>query len=184
VRLALALHRSIFGNLEFKNLKGGKSMRFIAVVALLLSFSGCASVSMLPKDVSEVNFEAPEGKTGWSQYEHVETFHGYNAEQVYEAAKVGLGNAGFSLRVADISKGMVIGEHGMTAHDWNVIGGVYFRERDQDTQVKVIVEGSKDIGFSGDVTSDGWTGKILKGLRDYLNDTYQSILKIDKADLK
>jgi hypothetical protein len=139
---------------------------------------------MLPKDVSEVNFEAPEGKTGWSQYEHVETFHGYNAEQVYEAAKVGLGNAGFSLRVADISKGMVIGEHGMTAHDWNVIGGVYFRERDQDTQVKVIVEGSKDIGFSGDVTSDGWTGKILKGLRDYLNDTYQSILKIDKADLK
>jgi len=139
---------------------------------------------MLPKDVSEVNFEAPEGKTGWSQYEHVETFHGYNAEQVYEAAKVGLGNAGFSLRVADISRGMVIGEHGMTAHDWNVISGVYFRERDQDTQVKVIVEGSKDIGFSGDVTSDGWTGKILKGLRDYLNDTYQSILKIDKADLK
>jgi len=159
-------------------------MRFIAVVALLLTFPGCASVSMLPKDVSEVNFEAPEGKTGWSQYEHVETFHGYNAEQVYEAAKVGLGNAGFSLRVADISRGMVIGEHGMTAHDWNVISGVYFRERDQDTQVKVIVEGSKDIGFSGDVTSDGWTGKILKGLRDYLNDTYQSILKIDKADLK
>jgi hypothetical protein len=33
----------------------------------------------------------------------------------------------------------------------------------------VIVEGSKDIGFSGDVTSDGWTGKILKGMRDYLN---------------
>lgn len=81
-------------------------------------------------------------------------------------------------------KAWSIGEHGMTAHDWNVIGGVYFRERDQDTQVKVIVEGSKDIGFSGDVTSDGWTGKILKGLRDYLNDTYQSILKIDKADLK
>ncbi len=33
----------------------------------------------------------------------------------------------------------------------------------------MIVEGSKDIGFSGDVTSDGWTGKILKGMRDYLN---------------
>jgi len=78
---------------------------------------------------------------------------------------------------------MVIGEHGMTAHDWNVIGGVYFKERHQDTQVKVIIEGSKDIGFSGDVTSEGWTGKILKGLRDYLNDTYHSILRVDKADL-
>jgi len=159
-------------------------MRLMVVIALFLMLSGCATVSMLPKNVSEVRFDAPEGKTGWSQYEHVETFRGYNAEQVYEAAKVGLGNAGFSLRVADLSKGMVIGEHGMTRHDWNVIGGVYFREREKDTQVKVIIEGSKDIGFSGDVTSDGWTGKILKGLRSYLNETYQSVLKVDKADLK
>jgi len=159
-------------------------MKYAVLVIAIFAFSGCASVSMLPKSVSEVSFETAEGKTGWSKYEHVETFHGYNAKQVYEAAKVGLGNAGFSLRIADISRGLVIGEHGVTAHDWNVIGGVYFRELDQATQVKVIVEGSKDIGFSGDVTSDGWTGKILKGLRDYLNDTYQSILKIDKADLK
>jgi len=159
-------------------------MRVLAVLALLLTFTGCASVNMLPKDASEVNFEAPEGKTGWSKYEHVETFHGYNADQVYAAAKVGLGDAGFSLRIADQSKGMVIGEHGMTAHDWNVIAGVYFRQLDQATQAKVIVEGSKDIGFSGDVTSDGWSGKILKGMRDYLNDTYQSVLKVDKADLK
>lgn len=159
-------------------------MRLMAVIAMFLTLSGCATVGMLPKDVSEVQFDGPEGKTGWSQYQHVETFRGYNSEQVYEAAKVGLGDAGFSLRVADLSKGMVIGEHGMTAHDWNVIAGVYFREREQDTQVKVIVEGSKDIGFSGDVTSDGWTGKILKGLRSYLNDTYQSVLKVDKADLK
>ncbi|PFG54621.1 hypothetical protein ATG98_3900 [Marinobacter sp. LV10R520-4] len=159
-------------------------MKYAVLVIAIFAFSGCASVSMLPKSVSEVSFETAEGKTGWSKYEHVETFHGYNAKQVYEAAKVGLGNAGFSLRIADISRGLVIGEHGMTAHDWNVIGGVYFRELDQATQVKVIVEGSKDIGFSGDVTSDGWTGKILKGLRDYLNATYQSVLKVDRADLK
>jgi hypothetical protein len=159
-------------------------MKYAVLVIAIFAFSGCASVSMLPKSVSEVSFETAEGKTGWSKYEHVETFHGYNAKQVYEAAKVGLGNAGFSLRIADISRGLVIGEHGVTAHDWNVIGGVYFRELDQATQVKVIVEGSKDIGFSGDVTSDGWTGKILKGLRDYLNATYQSVLKVDRADFK
>ena len=140
---------------------------------------------MLPSSAAEVDFAAPEGKTGWSEYQHVETFHGYNSDQVYEAAKVGLGEAGFSLRIADKSKGMVVGEHGMTMHDWNVIAGVYFKDQtDNAVVVKVIVEGSKDLGFSGDVTSDGWTGKILGGLRSYLNDTYQAILKIDKADLK
>ena len=65
--------------------------------------------------------------------------------------------------------GYVVGEHGMTMHDWNIIAGVYFKKYDNDVKVKVIVEGSKDIGFSGDVTSDGWTGKILKGMREYLN---------------
>lgn len=146
--------------------------------------SGCATIGMLPQDASSVDFNGAEGKTGWSQYQQVETFKGYSTDQVYDAAKVGLGNAGFSLRVADKSKGVVIGEHGMTAHDWNILTGVYFKPVQNGTQVKIITEGSKDIGFSGDVTSDGWSGKILKGMREYLNDSYQSILKIDKADLK
>lgn len=159
-------------------------MKYLLIVLMALLVQGCATIGMVPQDASEVDFDAPEGKTGWSQYEHVENFRSYNADQIYEAAKVGLGTAGFSLRKADKSKGFVIGEHGMTLHDWNVIAGVYFRESNEDTKVKVIVEGSKDIGFSGDVTSDGWTGKILKGMREYLNDTYQSILKIDKSDIK
>lgn len=159
-------------------------MKSVYLGLLALFIQGCATVGMVPKDVSDVDFEAPEGKTGWSQYQHVENFRGYSTDQIYEAAKVGLGNAGFSLRTADKSKGVVIGEHGITLHDWNVIAGVYFKQKNEDTRVKVIVEGSKDIGFSGDVTSDGWTGKILKGMREYLNSTYQSILKIDKSDLK
>jgi len=159
-------------------------MKYFVIVLSAFLLQACATVSMLPKDVSEVDFDGIEGKTGWSQYKHVETFHGYSVDQIYEGAKVGLGNAGFSLRNADKSKGFVIGEHGMTLHDWNVIAGVYFMERGNSTKVKVIIEGSKDIGFSGDVTSDGWSGKILKGMREYLNSTYQSILKIDKSDIK
>jgi hypothetical protein len=161
--------------------------RFFLLILLLSTglLGSCATVSMMPTSASEVDFASKEGKTGWSQYHHIETFHGYKPEQIYEAAKVGLGEAGFSLRVADKSKGMVLGEHGITLHDWNVIAGVYFQARKEDSiVVKVIVEGSKDIGFSGDVTSDGWTGKILHGLRSYLNETYQAVLKVDKADLK
>ena len=87
-----------------------------------------------------------EGKTGWSEYQQVENFHGYNSEQIYSAAKAGLGDAGFSLRITDKAKGTVIGEHGITLHDWNVIADVYFKILQDSTDVKVIVEGSKDIG--------------------------------------
>ncbi len=72
----------------------------------------------------------------------------------------------------------------MTAHDWNILAGVYFVTVGSNTKVKVIIEGSKDIGFSGDVTSDGWSGKILKGMREHLNETNQAILKVDRSDIK
>lgn len=156
----------------------------ILCVLFGLSLGGCATISMLPKDAAAVDFDSAEGKTGWSQYQQVETFKGYNSDQIYDAAKVGLGVAGFSIRTADKQKGVVIGEHGMTKHDWNIISGVYFKTENNNTKVKIITEGSKDIGFSGDVTSDGWNGKILKAMREHLNETYQTILKIDKDDIK
>jgi hypothetical protein len=151
---------------------------------LALSLQACATTGMLPNSSTQVDFDGVEGKTGWSQYQQAEIFHNYSVEQVYDAAKVGLGTAGFSLIEANKSKGFVSGEHGMTLHDWNIIGGVYFKQIGEDTKVKVIIEGSKDIGFSGDVTGDGWAGKILKGMREHLNDTYQSILKVKKSDIK
>lgn len=159
-------------------------MKKLTLICALFFLQSCASVAMLPDNAAEVSFEGPEGKTGWSQYKHTELFYDKTTEQIYDAAKVGLGNAGFSLRKADKTKGLVIGEHGMTMHDWNVIAGVYFKEHEQGTNVAVLVEGSKDIGFSGDVTSDGWTGKILLGMRQYLNETHQSILKVDKSHIK
>lgn len=142
--------------------------------ALAIVLTGCihATMSMLPADAASVNFSSAEGKTGWSKYEHVTQFPGYSHSQLYEAAKVGLGDAAFSLRTADLSKGVVIGEHGMTAHDWNVMAGVYIKDVAGVPTVKVIAHGSKDTGFSGDVTSEGWTGKILKGMRQHLNATY------------
>lgn len=156
----------------------------LALCVAAMNLTGCATVSMLPRSASEVDFESREGKTGWSKYEHVETFKNRTPSQIYDAAKIGLGDAGFSLRRADLPAGVVIGEHGMTAHDWNIIAGVYFKPVSQGTKVKVIVEGSKDLGFSGDVTSDGWTGKILKGLRQSLNETHQSILKVNRSDIE
>lgn len=158
--------------------------RFLAITVIGAMLTSCATVGMMPKSAAEIDFDGKEGKTGWSEYKHVEIFRDQTIDDIYAAAKVGLGDAGFSLRQADKSLGYVIGEHGMTAHDWNIISGVYFVADGNDVKVAVIAEGSKDIGFSGDVTSDGWTGKILKSMREYLNDTQTSILRVDRNDLK
>ena len=38
---------------------------------------------------------------------------------------------------------------------------IYFKRTEDVIDVLVQVEGSKDTGFSGDVTGAGWTGMIL-----------------------
>jgi hypothetical protein len=155
-----------------------------SATTLLTTFIiGCATIGMLPQSANEVNFSAAEGKTGWSAYNQIEVFKNTTADEIYDAIKVGLGDAGFSVRRADLSNGVVIGEHGMTMHDWNIIAGAYFVRVGNDIKVKVIIEGSKDIGFSGDVTSDGWAGKILRGTRQHLNRTKQAILKVNREDI-
>jgi len=71
----------------------------------------------------------------------------------------------------------------MTAHDWNIIAGVYFFEYVEGTKVKVIIEGPKDLDFSGEVTSGGWSGEILIAMRHYLNATNSTILEYKKRSM-
>lgn len=124
---------------------------------------------MLPKDASAVDFgPVPEGQRGWSSYREAVRFEGISMQKAFEAAKAGLAFADFALARADPVNGVAIGKHGMTAHDWNVLAGVYFREENGGVSVVVLVEGSKDIGFSGDVTGGAWTGKIVQGMRSHL----------------
>ena len=145
--------------------------KIIYLFALLMLLSGCATVSSIPKSAKEIDFNSKEeGKTGWSRYEEYATFEFTSLKTVYDAAKSGLAEAGFSLRKANYENRVVIGEHGMTLHDWNIIAGIYMNEIQDGVEVKVHVQGSKDIGFSGDVTGDAWTGKILKGMRSYISE--------------
>jgi hypothetical protein len=120
------------------------------------------------RDCVRLDGHAAQDGGGWSKYEEVARFEGSTREQVFNAAKAGLGSADFALVSANLGLGVVIGQHGMTAHDWNIVAGVYFRERDAGYDVKVIAEGSKDFGFSGDATSGAWTGRILNGMRSIL----------------
>ena len=146
-------------------------VRLTLVGILLMLLTGCASIRSLPQTVSDVDFSSDiEGKTGWSRYEQVYTFREKEVASVYEAAKAGLADAGFALRKGSLSQGVVFGEHGITLHDWNVVVGIYLKPVAPGVKAKIIVQGSKDTGFSGDVTGDNWSGKIIKGMRGYLRE--------------
>ncbi|MCE6958539.1 hypothetical protein LAZ40_05675 [Cereibacter sphaeroides] len=144
-------------------------LKLPASLAIAMLLAGCASQSMLPESSSTVDFKASEGKVGWSSYRETATFADVSEDQVYEAAKVALGESGFALRSADRNARRVTGEHGITWHDWNVIAGIYYKPAGRNIDVLVQVEGSKDTGVSGDVTGSGWTGKILNAMRARLN---------------
>ena len=61
----------------------------------------------------------------------------------------------------------MLGEHGITAYDWNIVAGVYIQPEAEGCSAKLIVEGSKDIGFKGDATAANWTQIIFQGMKQY-----------------
>jgi len=143
-------------------------LKKLLLLSFALALGGCVGSWAFQDSASQVNFNGPEGKTGWSKYEQNAFFQGVSRERVYDAAKDAMGASGFALRRADFSSGVVMGEHGMTPHDWNIMAAIYFREEAGGVRVRVQAEGSKDIGFSGDVTSGGWTGAMINSMRNRL----------------
>jgi len=124
---------------------------------------------MLPQSSSEVNFSTKiQGKTGWSKYEGVTFYKGLDEKTCYLAAKSGLAYANFQIKEENFEKRFVFGEHGITVYDWNIVAGAYIKPEDKGCLVKLIVEGSKDIGYRGDATGANWTQVIFQGMRQYL----------------
>ncbi len=147
---------------------------FLAALSLSFALSSCitASINMLPRSAADVDFsDSTEGKTGWSEYRERATFEIADEARVIAAAKDGLGSAGFALLKVDRVNQVVFGEHGATLHDWNVVAGIYYTfAGTSSVEVLVIAQGSKDTGFSGDVTGGAWTAQILHGMRRTLQE--------------
>jgi hypothetical protein len=146
--------------------------QFIIIASLLVTLSGCASISELSQSVSEVNFDSLDaGKSGAFTYEDNMVFANIDKRTVFLAAKEGFAKSGFILKKADFDKGTLFGYHDITAHDWNVVAGVYLKESGSDILVKVITKTSKDfslVGNLGDTTSGSWPQMILSGMQDYI----------------
>lgn len=136
---------------------------------LPLLLVGCVSVNSLPQSAASVDFDGgKEGRTGWAKYEEVFHVRGIDKRTAYLAAKAGLANAGFTIKRADYGEAFAIGEHGMTAYDWNIVAGVYIKELSDGCFAKILVQGSKDVGFWGDMTEKSWPQEIFKGMREYI----------------
>ncbi len=145
-------------------------MRNMFVLFLVLFLTGCVSIGSLPQAASEVNFDpGVEGRTGWSKYEEIFFLKNVDKRTAYLAAKAGLADAGFTIKKASFEKLYAIGEHGITLYDWNIVAGVYIKPEElKGCWVKVHVEGSKDVGFWGDMTASSWPQDIFEGMRNYI----------------
>lgn len=144
-------------------------MRLLVIISFTTLLASCASVSSIPQSASEVDFkERSVGQQGWSRYEDTLQVNFIDEGTAFEAAKSALASANFIIKRGNSSEGFVIGEHGMTAYDWNVVAGVYFTESGDGQLFKVISQGSKDVGVFGDATENSWPQVILQGVRDYL----------------
>ncbi len=140
----------------------------LSTILSTLFLVGCASRSSIPQSSAQVDFNGKEGKIGWSQYAENARFKNVSLEKFYEAAKSGMAAGGFTLKESNQETQTLVGEHGMTANDWNIYAGIYYKQDKEDIIARVQVQGSKDFGFNGDATGYAWTGKIMNGIRTYL----------------
>jgi len=139
---------------------------------LILLISGCATLSSLPQKTSEVDFNSLNtGRTAMWTYEDSTFFDNMDKEMIFLAAKHGLSVNDFIIRRASFEEGVLFGYHDSTAHDWNVVAGVYIKQFEKKTAVKVIAKTSKDfslVGNIGDTTSAGWPQLIISAMQDYI----------------
>jgi hypothetical protein len=139
--------------------------KLLLALAAAVLCSGCATRYSLPDSAAEVDFEAPMGKTGWGQYERTEFYPGATPERVRQQVIQGLSQMRFAILDDDPKAAMVIGEHGATLYDWNILFGVYWKTHQNGVLVRYHVEASKDVGFLGDKTQRDWITELHGRLR-------------------
>jgi hypothetical protein len=129
---------------------------FLSLAILVTSSlfaTSCASVSNLPPSASAVDWTAQVGDTGWAAYEDQFSVSAESSSAIYHAARSALATHGFVFKRGDVTEGFAIGEHGATLTDWNTLAAFYFRPSTEETSrfdVRLIIDGSKDLGFTGD----------------------------------
>jgi len=137
-------------------------------VLLSVALAGCATTQSLPQSPADVKLDPGRFEQGyWPRYTANTTFRNQSVPVVFEAAKAALVSNRFTIVREELSKGVVMGEHGATLFYWNVMAGIYLTQVDADVEIKVVTVGSKDVGFVELAPSD-WPAKILSAIAPLL----------------
>jgi hypothetical protein len=138
-------------------------------LALTAVLTGCASVSEFPSSAADVDFDGGQGHTGWAKHERTLLLRNTNLSEALAGGEKALAASNFTLRKSDAQGAVVIGEHGATPYDYNIIAALYFRQAGKDVRVRIHVQASRDIGFLGDATDRNWPLNLETSLKSILN---------------
>jgi len=145
------------------------SLRLPLFLTCLFLLGGCASLNDVPASAAEVDFDGEQGHTGWAKYERTTVLRDLSLKDAFVAGEKALGFSKFELRKSEPANAVVIGEHGATPFDYNIIAAIYFRQVGRDVKVRIHVQASKDIGFLGDATERNWTLELENALKAITN---------------
>lgn len=142
----------------------------LSVLASMLLYA-CASVSKLPRQASDVRFvDHVAGAPSIREYDYCANYVDASQETMLEAAKYSLIKNKFDIKESNIVNGVVRGEHGVSARDWNIVAGIYFKKLPKGIAVKIIVRTAVNTSlYRGDNgTAKDWTKNIISGIELYL----------------
>ncbi len=151
---------------QTKNMQHITRLTILAVSAVL---AGCASVSEFPAKAADVDFDGSQGHTGWARHERTLLLRNTKLTDALPAGEKALAASNFELRKSDPQGAVVIGEHGATPFDYNIVAALYFRQAGKDVRVRIHVQASRDIGFLGDATDSNWTLNLENSLKMILD---------------
>ena len=132
------------------------------VIPMVLLLAGCATTNLLPAKPSDV-----EGykESKWPRQKHIACaiLPQEGLDHALELATAALEANDFKIVRRGIFDGVVIGEHGITWVDWNVMAGVYLMPYQQGIEVNVVAVGDADPRPIG-LTSFDWHEKVLNAI--------------------
>ncbi len=130
---------------------------------------GCAGMNDLPANAAEANFDGEQGHTGWARYERTTLLKDTRLDAALAAGERALTFSKFEIRKVDPAGAVVVGEHGATPYDYNIMAAIYFRQEGRDVRARLHVQASRDIGFLGDATERNWTKELETSLKTILD---------------
>ena len=132
------------------------------VIPLVLLLAGCATTNLLPAKPSDVD-GYKESK--WPRQKHIACaiLPQEGLDHALELATAALEANDFKIVRRGIFDGVVIGEHGITWVDWNVMTGIYLRSYQQGVEVNVVAVGDADPRPIR-LTSFDWHEKVLNAI--------------------